>query len=191
MNIPYTMTEIQTLGRFRISVNGKSVVTEWPNESLKAFFCSLLSPLDLFFTWDRICRSALDTPATRASRHQLEENTVRPLNDFLIKEMGFTPLVADSEGIRISHDGIHVDAHEFYTTVLEGLRFLCISDHAAAVEKFNLANVLYTGSYLPGMESKIIKSTRNDLESLYRTAVMDNIAKQQCDTHDHAVIFRH
>jgi hypothetical protein len=178
MSIPDTAMEIQTLGRFRISVDGKSVVTEWPNETMKTFFCSLLSPLDLYITWDRICRAALDIPATRSSRYQLEEAFVRPLNRFLIKETGFTPLVVDSEGVRISRTGLNLDALDFYNTVHEGLKLFCSSSHAAAVEKIHQANDLYTGSYLPGMDGKIIRNTRNDLESLYRTTVMDTIAKQ-------------
>jgi hypothetical protein len=139
-------------------------------------FCSLLSPLDLYFTWDRVCRSLWGVTATPTSRRRLEESIIQPLNSFLLKEMGLTPLVVRPEGISIDRQGIHVDAHEFYDTVLEGLRLLSNDGNAAAREKFSRADTLYTGSYLPGIPGKIVVNTRNDLESLYRTAVMDAVA---------------
>jgi hypothetical protein len=37
-----TMLEIQTLGRFSISVDGKPVAAVWPDETQKELFCSLL-----------------------------------------------------------------------------------------------------------------------------------------------------
>jgi hypothetical protein len=163
-----TMLEIQTLGRFRISVDGKTVATEWPDASLKLFFCSLLSPLDLYVTWDRICRSMWGVPATGSSRCQIEEMFSRPLNGFLIKELGFNPLVAGHEGIRIDRKRIHVDALEFHGTVVEGLRLLALGNHAGALERFSRANTLYAGSYLPGMTGKIIENTRNELDALYQ-----------------------
>jgi len=172
MNIPDTPLEIRTLGRFSISADGKPVATVWPDETIKIFFCSLLSPLDLYASWDRICRSVLGVSETRACRRQLEESYVRPLNSYLIKELGFNPLITGREGIRIDQQRIQVDAFEFYNTVLEGLRLLSLTNHAAAAEKFSRAKSLYAGSYLPGMPGKIIASTRKDLESLYRTAVM-------------------
>ena len=173
--MPDTILEILTLGRFSISVDGKPVATDWPDETIKVFFCSLLSPLDLSFTWDRICRSMWGEPATRTSRRRLEEIFIRPLNSFLLKELGFNPLIAGPEGIRIKQQGIYVDALEFYSTVVEGLRLLSLGNHAAALEKFSRANSLYAGCYLPGMPGKIIANTRNDLESMYRTAVVNGI----------------
>jgi|SRR6185369_520411 len=172
MNIPDATLEIQTLGRFRISVNGETVATGWPDETLKLFFCSLLSPLDLYLTWDRICRSLWDVPETRTDRHRIDGEIIRPLNNYLIKEFGFTPLVTGTDGIRIDRKGIHVDAMEFYSTVLEGLRELSLNNQAAAIKKFKKADLLYTGTYLPGMPGKIITNTRNELGSLYRTVVM-------------------
>lgn len=176
MCIPDTTIKIQTLGRFNITVDGTSVAQQWPNETVKVLFCSLLSPLDLYFTWDRVCRSLWGVTATPTSRRRLEESIIQPLNSFLIKELGLTPLVVRPEGISIDRQGIHVDAHEFYTTVLEGLRLLSNDGNAAAREKFSRADTLYTGSYLPGIPGKIVVNTRNDLESLYRTAVMDAVA---------------
>ena len=169
MNNPDTTLEIQTLGRFSISVNGKSVATSWPDEVIKEFFCSLLSPLDLSFTWDRMCRAMWGVPATRASRRRLEDTVIRPLNGFLIKELGFTPLIAEQESIRIDPQRIHVDALEFHDTVIEGLRLLSLGSHVAALEKFSRANSLYMGSYLPGVPGKITAKTRIELEALYRT----------------------
>jgi hypothetical protein len=173
MDKPDTPLEIQTLGRFSICKEGKPVAAAWPDETLKVFFCSLLSPLDLYFTWDRICRSMWDMPETRPSRHRLDEKVIRPLGMFLVKELGFNPLVAGPEGIRIDLKRIHVDAREFYSTVLEGLQLSSLADHSAALEKFTTANILYTGSYLPGMPGKIIENARHDLEAMYRTAVME------------------
>jgi hypothetical protein len=172
MDTPDTTLEILTFGRFSISVNGKPVAKEWPDEAVKVLFCSLLSPLDLFFTWDRICRSMLGEPATRTSKRQLEKSCVQPLNSFLIKELGFNPLIAGAEGIRINRQHINVDALEFYRTFLEGLRLLPLDNDAAAREKFNRANSLYAGSYLPGISGKIIDHTRDDLESLHQTALL-------------------
>jgi len=169
MDVPETILEIQTLGRFSISVDGKPVATEWPDETIKMFFCSLLSPLDLLFTWDRICRSMWGIPATRANRRRLDEAVIRPLTLFLIKEFGFNPLMTEPDGIRIDHQRIHVDAFEFHSTVLEGLKLLSLGNHAAALEKFSRANALYVGSYLPGIPGKITEKTRNELDAFYQT----------------------
>ncbi|MBK5274908.1 MAG: hypothetical protein JJE30_07640 [Desulfuromonadales bacterium] len=172
MNIPDTTLEILTLGRFSLSVDGKPVATDWPDETVKVFFCSLLSPLDLYVTWDRLCRSMLGEPETLSSRRQLEETSIRPLNYFLIKELGFNPVIVGHEGIRIERQRSHVDAFEFHSVALEGLRLLALGDHVAAHRKFSIAKTLYVGCYLPGMAGKIIANTRKDLESFFRTAVM-------------------
>jgi hypothetical protein len=174
MNIHDTTVNILTLGRFSVSYNGKPVVSDWPDETIKVFFCSLISPLDLYFTWDRICRSMLGVPETRSSRRQLEELLIRPLNSFLIRELGFTPLVASLDSISINQKRIYVDAREFQSAVVEGLRQLSLGDHAAAHIKLDRAMTLYAGSYLPGIHGKIIANTRNELESLYRTASMES-----------------
>ena len=173
MGIPDAKLEIQTLGRFSISFDGKPVAKVWPYETVKVLFCSLLTPLDLYVTWDRICRSMLGVPATQTSRRQLEEVLLCPLNSFLIEEFGFNPLIAGHEGIRVDQQRLTVDASEFHSTAVEGLRLLSFGDHAAAIEKLNRANALYAGSYLAGIEGKIIGNTRHELESLYRTAVMN------------------
>lgn len=185
MDIPETKLEILTLGRFSISViSGKPVAADWPDETVKNLFCSLLSPLDLYFTWDRICRSLWNVPVTRISKRRLEEVVIRPLNGFLLKELGFTPVISGSEGLRIDLQGIHLDAHEFHSAVIKGLELLTLGNHAAALEKFNRAALLYVGSYLPGMPGKIIENTRIELESLYRTTVLDGIwhaSNVRCD----------
>jgi hypothetical protein len=175
MNIPAHTLNIYTLGRFSIADEEKSFATDWPDEATKVFFCSLLSPLDIYFSWDRICRSMLGVPETRASRRQLEETIIRPLITFLTREVGFNPLIINPEGISIDKQGINIDALEFYNAVLEGLRLLSLDNYPAALEKFTRANVLYAGSYLPGISGKIIDNTRADLESLYRTAVMEGL----------------
>lgn len=174
MDIPETTLDIFTLGRFSIFAKGKPVATDWPSETIKIFFCSLLSPLDLYISWDRICRAILGAPDTRVRRRRLEETFIRPLNSFLIKEIGFTLLVTGRDGIKIDQQSIHVDAIEFHDAVVEALRLMSVGSHDAALEKIRLAESLYVGNYLPGISGKIIDNTRNELESIYRTAVMDN-----------------
>lgn len=172
MEKPDTTLKIQTLGRFSISVDGKPVATGWPDVTLQVLFCSLLSPLDLYFTWDRICRSMWDIPVSQAGSQRLEEQIILPLGIFLIRELGFNPLLVTPEGIRIDQQRMYVDAHDFYHTVLEGLSLFSLARYPEAHEKLAEAKTLYTGSYLPELPGKIIASTRNELETLYRTAVL-------------------
>ncbi|MDD2735918.1 MAG: hypothetical protein PHF56_18445 [Desulfuromonadaceae bacterium] len=173
MDKPDITSRIQTLGRFSITIDGKPAATVWPDETLKLFFCSLLSPLDLYFTWDRICRSMWDAPLTPSIKRRLKEKILHPLGMFLSEELGCNPLIVGPESIRIDQQRVHIDAHEFYRTVLEGLQLSSLVDHSAAREKFNEANILYTGSYLPGIPGKITENARHDLETMYRTTVMD------------------
>lgn len=175
MDMPDNTLEILTFGRFSISINGNPVATNWPDESIQVFFCSLLSPLDLYFSWDRICRTMWDIPVTRTSRRRLDEIIIRPLNNFLTKQLGFNPLVAGKDGIRIDMSGVYIDAHEFHKDVVEGLELLSLGRYAAALDKLSRADTLYVGSYLSGMSGKIIDNARIDLESLYRTAVLDGM----------------
>lgn len=175
MNKPVYALDIQTLGCFSLSADGQTVTADWPDERIKVLFCSLLSPLDLYFTWDRICRSLLDGPETRSSRRQLEEVYIRPLNHFLIKVLGFNPLVLRPEGIKIDSQGIHVDVFEFHHAVIEGLNLISLGNLDDAREKFTRANSLYVGSYLPGIQGKIIEHTRIELAALYQTAVKDGV----------------
>src|SRR5450631_2541102 len=173
MDIHGSALKILTMGGFSISVHGKPVAVDWPDETLKVLFCSLLSPLDLYVTWDRICRSMCGEAVTRSNRRRMEEIHIRPLAGFLIKELGFNPFISENDGIRIDRRRVKVDAFEFHCSAIEGLRLLSIGDHAAAHEKFSTAKSLYLGSYLPEIQGKIITSTRNDLESLYLTAILD------------------
>jgi hypothetical protein len=179
MNRTDTTLKILTLGRFSISINGKPVATDWPDETVKVFFCSLLSPLDLYFTWDRICRSMLGAPVTQTNMRRLGEIFIRPLKSFLLKELGFNPLITEQEGIRINRKRIYVDAQEFHSTVIEGLSLLSLGNRTAALNKFSRADSLYTGSYLPGIPGKIIENTRNELESIYHATVMDVILHER------------
>jgi len=185
MIIPVTTVDIQTLGSFKISSAGKPVALEWPDETIKVFFCSLLSPLDLYFTWDRICRAILGVPETRSSRCQIEETFIRPLNRFLMKELGFNPLIAGKENLRIDQKRIHLDAIEFHRAAIEGLNLMSLDNHVDALEKFNSANSLYAGCYLPGMHGKIIENTRHELESLYKTAVKDGMRQSRSTSLPH------
>ena len=174
MTIPATILDIKTLGCFSISIGGKAVAKDWPDETLKLMFCSLLSPLDIFFTWERICSSMWDVQLTPTHRRQIEELLIRPLKKYLTKEFGFNPLMSGVEGIKIDRQRIHIDAQDFYYCALEGFRLLFRGEHAAAIEKLNRANLLFTGSFLPGLPGKIIENARHDLE-LYRTAVLNRL----------------
>ena len=169
MMIPDTTLEILTLGRFSVHIDGKLLEADWPDETIKLFFCSLLSPLDLYVTWDRICRSLWDEPVSRISRHRLELSCIRPLKVFLTNVLGFNPLITGQDGIRIDQQCVHLDALEFNCAVMEGLRLLALDNRTAALEKFSRAKSLYAGDYLPGVPGKIIANTRTELESLYRT----------------------
>lgn len=175
MDTPDTALEIRTLGRFSISVAGKAVATDWPDETMKILFCSLLSPLDLYFTWDRLCRSMWGVPATPASRRLMEETFIRPLNRHLTRELGFNPLITGRDGIRIAQQRIHLDATEFHGDVVEGVRLLSLGNRVGAHEKFNAAVLLYSGSYLPGIQGKIISSTRNELGALFQIALKNSM----------------
>jgi len=176
---PETFVVIQTLGNFKISVDNTTVAAEWPDEATKVLFCSLLSPLDLIFTWDRICRSIWGVPESQDLKHILEETSLRTLNEFLMVELGFNPLIKVADGIKINQKRINLDALEFYKTVLDGVRLFSLSEHVAAVDKFNRAKALYTGRYLPGMPGKIIENTRHDLESLYQTVIMETVCSDE------------
>jgi len=177
MDKPDTTLEILALGRFSIFAHGTAVATDWPDEASKLLFCSLLSPLDQLFTWDRICRSMWGVPESRTGRRLLEETVISTLNSFLIKELGFNQLITGPEGIRLDQQNINLDALEFHRSVVAGLSLLTLGNPAAALEKFNRANSLYVGSYLPGMRGKIIASTRRDLESLHRIVLVDGLAQ--------------
>jgi hypothetical protein len=179
MKGPDNKLNILTLGRFSVSIEGKSVATVWPNETLKELFCSLLSPLDLYISWDRICRSMWDIPATPESNLRMEDIFVRPLRSFLVSELGFDPLITGDDGLRFDQERISLDALEFHSAASGGLRLLSLDSHAAAHEKFCRAKTLYAGIYLPDMSGKIIANTRNELESLYLAAVIDGIPLSQ------------
>ena len=164
---PAARFEIKTLGCFSITRYGLQVATDWPDEMGKTLFCSLLSPLDLYSTWDRISRSILNEPETQVGRRHLIENVIRPLNSFLIHELGFNPLIIGDENVRIDQQRMDVDAFEFYESAIEGLKLLSCG-YAAAQQKLRRARSLYVGSYLPEMEGKIIVNSRAQLESLYQ-----------------------
>lgn len=163
-----TTLKIRTLGRFELSISGRPVATEWPSETMKVLFCSLLSPLDLYITWDRVCRSMWAIPATIPSRMRLEELFIEPLKLFLFHEIGFNPLVTCDEGIRIDHDRVRLDAFDFNSAILEGLKQLSLGNQREATDLFRTAKALYSGSYLPGFPGNIIANTRKELESILR-----------------------
>jgi hypothetical protein len=171
MKTPHTLLDVKTLGCFHISLQGKHVLNNWPDETLKVLFCSLLSPLDLSFSWDRICRSMWGLALTRTSRRRLDEHYIRPLNTFLIRELGFNPLITGREGIRIDQQCINLDAIEFHNAVVDGLKQFSLGNNTDALNQFNKAHALYIGSYLPGVPGKIIANTRTELEALFKTVV--------------------
>ncbi len=117
----------------------------------------------------------LGVAETQISKHKLEKMFIQPLNSFLISELGFTPLIVEPKGIKIDRQRIRVDAYEFHSAVVEGMKDLAFGDCDAAREKFDTARALYVGTYLFGVQGKIIENTRNELESLYRTAVLESM----------------
>ena len=173
MGVPGSQLEIYTLGRFSIVRDGKPVATEWPSETIKILFGSLLCPLDLYFTYDRICRSMLGVPATRSSQRRLLEDLSRALGSFLLKELGFNPVITGPESIRIDQRSINSDAFLFNHAATEGLMLMSLENHTLAHEKLKKAGSLYRGCYLPGMTGKIIENTRKELESLHRATVLN------------------
>lgn len=175
--------EILTLGSLCITLDGKPVATYWPDETLKIFFCSLLSPLDIYFSWDRICRAMLSVPDTMHNRQQLEENIIRPLKSFLIMELGFNPLLTGNEYISIDQLRTKVDVFEFHSSAVEGLRQLFQGNHAVAQQRLARAKALYAGSYLPGVAGKIIANTRKELEALYQKVTLES-ARQAAGNSD-------
>jgi len=173
MGVPGSQLEIYTLGRFSIVRDGKTVAIEWPSEIIKVLFCSLLSPLDLCFTYDRISRALLGEPVTRTCQRRLLEELVRPLGVFLQKELGFNPGITGPESIRIDQRSVNSDAFLFNHAATEGLVLMSLENHTLAREKLNKADSLYRGCYLPGMTGKIIENTRKELESLHRATVLN------------------
>ena len=171
MNNTDTKLEIRTLGHFSISIDGKQVAKEWPNETLKVIFCSLLSPFDAYLTWDRICLNMWGIPDSRIVRNRLEELLIGPLNNYLITELGFNPLISENEGVSLDLQRIKLDAIDFYQAAVEGNRLLANGNSSAATAMFRRADNLYPGSFLPGMYGTIIKKNRTNLEQLHQTAV--------------------
>lgn len=173
MTMPAITCEITTLGGFGIRADDKPVALPWPDETLKVLFCALLSPQEMCIDWDRICRSTWGKPATPDNRNRLEDTLIQPLSRFLIRELGFDPCIKVAEGIRLDSRYIHLDAGEFYTTAVEGVRLMSLGNHVAAFEKLQRAKTLYAGYYLPGIPGTIVAETRNDLEALYLHAILD------------------
>jgi two-component SAPR family response regulator len=173
VNITGTKLKIHTLGCLGFSIEGKPVAVHWPDEALKVLFCSLLSPLNLSITWDRICRALWGVSETPSSRQQLEDTLILQLDCYLNEELGFNPVTSGDAGIKIDYQHIYVDAFEFHQSALEGLRLLSFSNYAAAQENFCRARTLYGGRYLSEISGKIIANTRTGLESLYRTTVLE------------------
>lgn len=167
--------KIKTLGRFSVSLDGIAVAKKWPNEKTKVLFCSLLSPMGSLVSWDWLCRSMLGVAETRDSSQRLNDTVIQPLISFMHQEFGFNPLITDDDGITIDQQRIHLDASEFYSTTVEGIRLLSFGNGPGVIDKFNRAKALYGGSYLPEMSGNIIKRIRTDLDTLYRTTVMDDM----------------
>jgi len=174
MNNSDTTLEIRTLGYLSISIDGKQVATDWPNDTIKTLFCSLLSPMDVHLSWDRICLTMWDIPDSRIVRNRLEELFIEPLNCFLIRELGVNPLISDDEGMTLDQQHIHLDALDFYRAAVEGNRLLANGNNSAATTMFRKADQLYTGIFLPRMYGTIIEKCRTDLEQLHRTVVKAN-----------------
>lgn len=176
---PDAVVNICTLGRFTIVVNGFPVTPVWPSETVKVLFCSLLSPLDVIVSWDRLCRALWGVPEERISRQRVNDIIILPLRTMLRGLFGHDPLVTYADGIRLDHTGIYVDALEFFELVINGVSCEGNGDHAGACNKFFRAEVLYVGVFMPGIAGKIIESTRKELEVLFHTTV-SGVAYRLC-----------
>lgn len=67
-----------------------------------------------------------DIPAKPDSDLGMEEIFVRPLRSFLIKEFGFDPLISGVDGVRFDQGRITLDALEFHSAAVGGLRKLSL-----------------------------------------------------------------
>jgi hypothetical protein len=81
--------------------------------------------------------------------------------------------------LRFDQERIRLDALEFHSAAAGGLRLFSLDNHISALEAFTRAKALYVGNYLPDMSGKIISNTRDDLESLYLSAVIDGMPLAQ------------
>lgn len=159
---------VRSLGGLALSQRGVAVTAPWPDKITKELFCSLLSPLDICITFDRLSRSLLGAPLTARTSERLEM-AIDSLIRFTSEEMGVSdPLLVTPDAVGFKGDSICIDAHQFFETALKGLSNLSKGEKGAALQHVCKAMDLYEGDFLPGMNSRIIVDTREELAGLHK-----------------------
>ena len=158
---------VRTLGGLALSKRGVAVTAPWPDTITKELFFSLLSPLDVGITFDRLSRSLLGAALTARTRERLEM-ALDSLIRFSREEMGVcAPLVVTPDAVGFKEDFICIDAHQFFEAALNGLSNLSKGEKTSAFHYVCNAMNLYEGEFLPGMNSRIITNTREELAGLH------------------------
>lgn len=167
MTIHQYSLSVRTLGDFTITRDRKTVNVTWPDNAIKILFCSLLSPLDVSISRDRLCKALWNIPASAAGIGRLT-SALGQLHDVMVRTFGFNPIVFQDDGITLDYGKIYVDARDFHDTAISGFRNFAGGETAAASRLFQAASMLYRGEFLPGMTGRIISATRSDLEDQYQ-----------------------
>jgi len=113
MKTTNTALEIRVLGQFSLVHSGRALATSWPGPYGRYIFCSLLSPLGEPVTWDRLCRSLWDVPATRESKERIVA-IIKQLNAFFQSECGIRPIVEHMDCITYDSTTTYLDAKDFF-----------------------------------------------------------------------------
>jgi DNA-binding SARP family transcriptional activator len=167
MTIHQYSLSVRTLGDFTITRDRKTVNVTWPDNAIKILFCSLLSPLDVSISRDRLCKALWNIPASAAGIGRLT-SALGQLHDVMARTFGFSPIIVQDDGITLDYGKVYVDARDFHDTAISGFRNFAGGEIAAASHLFRTASMLYRGEFLPGMTGRIISATRNDLEDQYQ-----------------------
>ena len=167
MSVPLKTLEIRTMGDFSLMVGERAITAEWPDETTKMLFCTLLSPLDEAISMERLCRSLWEVPATQASMSRIAAK-VEWLSDFFAKEASINPFIINQDHVGIDSRYVRIDAHEFYLHAVKGLRLMSIGNRRGALINLHKADQLYCGWFLPLMDNRVITTTRENLGEIHR-----------------------
>ncbi len=154
---------VRTLGEFTIVCATRPVTISWPDNATRLLFCSLLSPLDAAISRDRLCQTLWGIAATEAENRRLHA-TMGRLQDVISGAFGINPFIISHEGFSLDAHKIQIDARDFHETAIAGLRQLSLGNKQSAHSFFQTAASLYRGAFLPGISSRIITTTRTELE---------------------------
>jgi len=177
MSVPIKILEIRTLGGFSLMVGERPFRAEWPEKITKLLFCTLLSPLDETITMEQLCRSLWEAPVRQMFKREIAAKFDQ-LSAFIAAETGINPLIIHNDGFGIDFLHVRVDAHEFFLHAVTGLKLISLGSHYDALINLDKADLLYRGKFLPGMDNRIIKDTREELKKLHRM-VVETIKKME------------